>query len=46
MWKEGGFDYQGSTISYVAKVYDVTSEFGIDNGRVIKLDLRNGDQSK
>lgn len=43
MWKDGEFDYQGSTITYVAKVYDVTSEFGIDNGRVVKLDLRNSD---
>lgn len=40
MWHEGEYDMFGWKITYVAKVSDEPSIYGIDEGRVFKLDLR------
>ena len=40
LWLLGSVD----EYSFAAKVYDVDSIFGIDNGRVCKLSLSNGDE--
>ena len=45
MWKEGVIGYEGKRYKYYVKAYDEGSEFGIDGGRISKLDiLRNGER--
>ena len=43
MWKHGKFKINGIIYQWCAKVYDEPSEFGINNGRVSKLEIRRGD---
>lgn len=44
MWKEGSLKVYNSIFHYWIKVYDESSQFGIDGGRVSKLTLkRNGE---
>ena len=47
MWKEGVIgvpvgDGKYTGIWYQAKVYDMPSEYGIEGGRISKLQLRSG----
>ncbi|RMI73777.1 hypothetical protein ABNB56_09935 [Streptococcus iniae] len=39
MWTTGMIHYHGQEVDYIAKVSDQASEFGIDGGRVFKLDI-------
>ena len=44
MWKKGTVNVGGVVYEYHAKVYEEGSEFGIDGGRVSKLDMtRDGE---
>ena len=40
MWKKGSLYIKGIILSYSAKVYDEGSEFGINEGRISKLEVR------
>ena len=40
MWRKGTLYIKGIVLSYSAKVYDEGSEFGINNGRISKLEIR------
>ena len=44
LWKEGGMKVGNSIFRFWAKVYDLPSDYGIENGRISKLSLhRNGE---
>lgn len=45
MWTMGKIDYQGQEVNYIAKVSSQPSEFGIDLGRVFKLDIDVADET-
>lgn len=45
MWTKGQLDYQSQTVDYIAKVSDQSSEVGIDEGRVFKLDIEVADRT-
>jgi len=40
LWKEGTLRVYGSSFRYWAKVYDEGSEWGIEGGRVSKLEIK------
>lgn len=40
MWKEGTIKVNDSIFSYWVKHFEVGSEYGIDNGRISKLELK------
>ena len=40
MWKQGIINYNGKRYGYEIKVYDEGSEFGINGGRISKLEIR------
>ncbi|WP_442786020.1 DUF7678 domain-containing protein [Hypnocyclicus thermotrophus] len=40
MWKEGSLKVYNSIFHYWMKVYDESSKFGIDGGRVSKLHFK------
>lgn len=40
MWKKGTLYIKGTVLKYSAKVYDEGSEFGINEGRISKLEVR------
>lgn len=42
MWEKGEFAIDGEEYEYCAKVYDTGSEYGIDDGRVSKLQIKRG----
>ena len=42
MWEKGTLEIEGKTISYEVKYYDAPSEFGIEGGRISKMELRIG----
>lgn len=44
MWEEGEVKVKSSIYHYWAKVYDLPSDFGIDQGRVSKLSVRLNDR--
>ena len=41
MWESGSFEINGVKYKYEAKVYDVSSKYGINNGRISKLKVVN-----
>ena len=41
MWESGSFEINGVKYKYEAKVYDVGSKYGINNGRISKLKVVN-----
>ena len=41
MWKKGFLKIGECVLRYSAKVYDEPSEFGIEEGRISKLEVRN-----
>ena len=41
MWESGSFEINGMKYKYEAKVYDVGSKYGINNGRISKLKVVN-----
>ena len=41
MWESGSFEINGVEYKYEAKVYDVGSKYGINNGRISKLKVVN-----
>jgi hypothetical protein len=43
MWKQGKVSIDGKEYSYTAKVFDEPSHFGIDDGKVSILSIRNED---
>lgn len=44
MWEKGTVNVGGAVYAYHAKVYEVGSKFGIDGGRVSKLEMaRDGE---
>lgn len=40
MWTEGKIEHNGAVYSYCCKHFEEPSEFGIEGGRVSKLDIR------
>lgn len=45
MWKEGIIGYEGKRYKYYVKAYEEGSEFGIDGGRISKLDILHDGKS-
>lgn len=43
MWNKGIVTVNGRAYTYLAKVYETGSEFGIGGGRVSKLDIRDAE---
>lgn len=43
MWKKGTFVIDGVSFSYEAKVFNKRSRFGIDDGRISKLNIVKDD---
>lgn len=41
MWESRSFEINGVKYKYEAKVYDVGSKYGINNGRISKLKVVN-----
>ena len=41
MWTEGRIEVRGITFHYWVKVYDEGSVYGINEGRISKLTIRN-----
>lgn len=39
MWQEGKFEIEGNVFKYCAKVFDEVSKFGINSGRISKLEI-------
>lgn len=39
MWQEGVFEIDGTGLKYFAKVFDEGSKFGINGGRISKLEI-------
>ena len=42
MWYEGTVTIKGTEYKYFAKVYDISSIFGINNSRISKLSIKDG----
>ncbi len=40
MWSKGSIEIEGSEVQYWVKHFDEGSEFGIDGGRISKLECR------
>ena len=45
MWKKGKIEVNGKAFWYWAKVFDKGSIFGIDEGRISKLEIRLDDET-
>ncbi len=45
MWRDGKFIINGIVYEWCAKVYDEPSEYGINNGRVSKLEIRKNNRA-
>lgn len=43
MWKQGSLTVRGEVYKYYAKVYETGSEFGIDGGKISKLQIVRND---
>ena len=44
MWKQGQIKVNGTTVDFVIKVFEEGSEFGINNGRISKLEHQDWEQ--
>lgn len=44
MWKQGQIKVNGTTVDFVIKVFEKSSEFGINGGRISKLNIRLGNK--
>ena len=42
MWKQGQIKLRGTTVDFVIKVFEEGSDFGINGGRISKLQIRIG----
>lgn len=42
MWEKGKIEIDGTEYNYSAKVYDEPSQFGINEGRISKLTVKQG----
>ena len=42
MWKQGQIKVKGTTVNFMIKVFEEGSEFGINGGRISKLQIRIG----
>lgn len=45
MWSKGSIEIEGTEVQYWVKHYDEGSEFGIDGGRISKLECRANGQT-
>lgn len=45
MWTEGSLVIDGVTVRYRVKHFDEPSQYGIDDGRISKLEIRKDDSS-
>ena len=45
MWKDGVIGYEGKRYKYYVKAYEEGSEFGINGGRISKLDILHDGKS-
>lgn len=46
MWEHGEFTINGCNFCYSAKVFEEGSQFGIKNGRISKLEIRDIDTNE
>lgn len=44
MWEKGEFEVFGTVYRFWMKRYDNGSEWGIDGGRISKLEIKRGDE--
>ncbi len=44
MWKQGQIKVRGTTVDFVIKVFEEGSDFGINGGRISKLNIRTGNK--
>jgi hypothetical protein len=45
MWEKGTLEIEGKTVKYELKHYDEPSEYGIECGRISKMELRMGSKT-
>ena len=44
MWKQGQIKVKGTTVNFFIKVFEEGSDFGINGGRISKLNIRTGNK--